>query len=225
MHLNPDEIIFWLFGVIKLNATIVYTWAIMLLMSVTAARITHSLATTMRRSRWQELMEILVMTINQQIATIGLRSPSKYIVFLGTFFLFMALASIGTIIPGYEAPTGSLSTLSALALCVFISVPALGIVSQGTTGYLKSYIKPTIIKLPFNIISEGYQTLTQVIRLLGNIMSSAMIIAILFAITPFFFPVVMMLLGLLSGMVQAYIFTVLATVYIAAAVRAKESNS
>ena len=134
MNLSPDEVIFWQFGVVKLNATIVYTWAIMLLMSIAAARMTRSLSTTMPRSRGQNVMEMLVTTINKHIAGVGLSHPEKYIAFLGTLFLFIAIASIGTIIPGYAPPTGSLSTTVALALCVFIAVPIFGIVDQGITG-------------------------------------------------------------------------------------------
>lgn len=225
MNLNPDEIIFWQFGVIKLNATIVYTWAIMLLMSITAALMTRSLSTTMPRSHWQNVMEMLVTTINKHIAGVGLPHPEKYIAFLGTLFLFIAIASIGTIIPGYAPPTCSLSTMVALALCVFIAVPIFGIADQGVTGYLKSYIRPTFIMLPLNILSEIYRTLTRAIRLLANRMSKAMIIATLFIITPLFFPAVMMWLGLLTGIVQAYIFSVLATSYIAAAVSTRETNT
>lgn len=225
MHLSPDELIFWQFGVIKLNATIVYTWALMLLMSLSAALITRALSTTMHRSRWQNLMEMIVTTINKQIAEIGLRHTERYIGFLGTLFLFVAISSICTIIPGYEPPTGSLSTTTALAFCVFIAVPVFGITDQGIKGYLKSYIEPTIIMLPFNIISEVSRTLALAVRLFGNMMSGAMIIAILLTITPFFFPIVMLLLGLLTGMVQAYIFSVLAAVYIAAGVRTRETNA
>lgn len=225
MNLSPDDVIFWQFGVIKLNATIVYTWAIMLLMSIAAARMTRSLSTTMPRSRGQNVMEMLVTTINKHIAGVGLSHPEKYIAFLGTLFLFIAIASIGTIIPGYAPPTGSLSTTVALALCVVIAVPAFGIADQGVTGYLKSYIRPPLIMLPFNMISEIYRTLIQVFRLLANRMSKAMIIAILFIITPLFFPAVVIWLGLLTGIVQAYIFSVLATVYIAAAVSTRETNA
>lgn len=225
MNLNPDEVIFWQFGVIKINATIVYTWAIMLLMSIAAACMTRSLSTTMPRSRGQNVMEMLVTTINKHIAGVGLSHPEKYLAFLGTLFLFIAIANIGTIIPGYVPPTGSLSTTVALALCVFIAVPIFGIADKGVTGYLKSYIRPTFIILPLNILSEIYRTLTRSIRLLVNRMSKAMIIAILFITTPLFFPAVMMWLGLLMGIVQAYIFSVLATVYIAAAVSTRETNT
>jgi F-type H+-transporting ATPase subunit a len=217
MRLSPDEIIFWQYGFIKLNATIVTTWGLMLVLVVGSTVITRNLSTGLKRSRWQNLLEIVVTTIVKQIEEVGLSHPHKYLSFLGTIFLFIALASLCTIIPGYEPPTGSLSTTVGLALCVFVAVPLFGIEEQGVGGYLKSYLKPTFIMLPFNIISEFSRTLALAVRLFGNMMSGAMILGILLTITPFIFPIVMSLLGLLTGMVQAYIFSILATVYIAAA--------
>ncbi len=221
MHLSPDQIVFWQQGFFKLNATILFTWALMLLLVVGSKLITRKLTSEHERSRWQNLLEIVVTGIQQQIAEVGLRNPRKYINFLGTLFLFVAAASLCTVIPGYEPPTGSLSTTAALALCVLVAVPMFGIEDQGVGGYLKSYVEPTFIMLPFNIISEVSRTLALAVRLFGNMMSGAMIIAILLTITPFIFPVVMTLLGLLTGMVQAYIFTILAAVYIAAATRTR----
>ena len=222
MRLSPDEMIFWQHGFIKLNGTIVFTWALMLALAVGSKLITRKLSTDLKRSPWQNLLEIVVTNIEKQIEEVGLHHPEKYIGFLGTLFLFVALASLCTIIPGYEPPTGSLSTTAALALCVFVAVPMFGIEEQGMTGYLKSYIEPTFIMLPFNIISELSRTLALAVRLFGNMMSGAMIIAILLTITPFIFPVFMTALGLLTGMVQAYIFSILAAVYIAAAARTRK---
>ncbi|ASF47118.1 F0F1 ATP synthase subunit A [Methylovulum psychrotolerans] len=217
MHLSPDEIIFWQYGFVKLNATIVYTWGLLLVLTVGAKLITCQLSTSLQRSRWQNFLEIIVTGIVQQIAEVGLRHPKNYLGFLGTLFLFIAAANLCTVIPGYEPPTGSLSTTVALALCVFVAVPWFGIENQGLRGYLKTFLEPTWIMLPFNIISELSRTLALAVRLFGNMMSGAMIIAILLTITPFLFPIVMTLLGLLTGMVQAYIFSILAAVYIAAA--------
>ena len=217
MRLSPDQMIFWQHGFFKLNATIVFTWALMLVLAVGAKLVTRNLSTERKRSRWQNLLEIVVTGIEKQIEDVGLQNPKKYIGFLGTLFLFVALAALCTIIPGYEPPTASLSTTAALALSVFLAVPLFGIEEQGLGGYLKSYTKPTFIMLPFNIISELSRTLALAVRLFGNMMSGAMIIGILLTITPFIFPVVMTALGLLTGMVQAYIFFILATVYIAAA--------
>jgi F-type H+-transporting ATPase subunit a len=222
MHLSPDEMIFWQYGFVKVNATIVFTWGLMAVLTVGSKLITRGFSTGLNRSRWQNLVEIIVTYIKKQIAEVGLSQPEKYIGFLGTLFLFLALASICTIIPGYRIPTGSLSTTTALALCVFVAVPFFGIEEQGVGNYLKSYAKPTFIMLPFNIISELSRTLALAVRLFGNMMSGAMIVAILLTITPFLFPIVMTALGLLTGMVQAYIFSILAAVYIAAATRVRK---
>ena len=222
MRLSPDQLIFWQRGVLKLNGTIAFTWGLMLVLAVGSKLITRKLSTDQNRSRWQNFLEIIVTGIEKQIEEVGLPHPEKYLGFLGTLFLFLATASVCTILPGYDPPTGSLSTTVALALCVFVAVPLFGIADQGVGGYLKSYIKPTVIMLPFNIISELSRTLALAVRLFGNMMSGAMIIAILLTITPFIFPIVMTLLGLLTGMVQAYIFSILAAVYIAAAIRTRK---
>jgi len=222
MRLSPDEMIFWQHGFLKLNGTIVFTWGLMLFLAVGSKLITRKLSTDLTRSRWQNLLEIVVTGIEQQIEDVGLSQPRKYMGFLGTLFLFVATASLGTVIPGFEPPTGSLSTTAALALCVMVAVPLFGIERQGMVAYLKSYLQPTVIMLPFNIISEVSRTLALAVRLFGNMMSGVMIIGILLSITPFIFPVVMTLLGLLTGMVQAYIFSILAAVYIAAATRVRK---
>jgi len=225
MRLSPDQLVFWQHGWITLNATIVFTWGLMLVLAIGAKLITRKLTTEHTRSRWQNLLEIIVTTITKQIGEVGLKKPRKYLSFLGTIFLFVAASALCTVIPGYESPTASLSTTAALALCVLVAVPLFGVGKRGFVGYLQSYVEPTFIMLPFNIISEVSRTLALAVRLFGNMMSGAMIIAILLTITPFIFPVVMTLLGLLTGMVQAYIFTILAAVYIAAATRAPEPTA
>ena len=219
MRLGPDQLIFWQHGLLKLNGTIVFTWALMAVLVFGSMLITRKLSTEHQRSRWQNLLEIIVTGITGQIREVGLKQPERYLAFLGTLFLFVAAAALATVIPGYEPPTGSLSTTVALSLCVFVAVPFYGIRKQGIGGYIKSYLQPTFIMLPFTIISEVSGTLALAVRLFGNMMSGAMIVGILLTITPFLFPVVMTLLGLLTGMVQAYIFSILAAVYLAAATR------
>jgi len=219
MRLSPDELIYWQHGVFKLNATIVSTWLVMLLLAIGSYLITRTLSHDHARSRWQNLLEIIVAGILNQGADVGLEKPRRYLSFLGTLFLFVATASILTIVPGYQPATGSLSTTTAFALCVLIAVPYYGIAQQGLGGYLHTYIQPTLIMFPFNVLSEVSRTVALAVRLFGNMMSGGMIIGILLTITPFVFPAVMMLMGLLTGMVQAYIFTILAAVYIAAATK------
>ncbi len=222
MHLSSDELLLWQHGFFRLNATIATTWLLMLALILCSWLITRNIAEKI--SRGQSLLEILVLGIRTQIEEVGLPFPDKYLGFLGTLFLFIAFSNLCTIIPGYEPPTGSLSTTAALALCVFVAVPVFGIRESGLSAYLSSYLKPSVAMLPFNVIGELSRTLALAIRLFGNMMSGSMIIAILLTVTPLLFPVAMNLLGLLTGLVQAYIFTILAAVYIAAATRARMEN-
>jgi F-type H+-transporting ATPase subunit a len=217
MRISPDQVIYWQHGFIKINSTIATTWGLMLLLVVGSWLAARGLSKGPKVSRWQSLLEMLILGIVGQIGDVGLREPRKYIGFLGTLFLFIAMSSLCTILPGYDPPTGSLSTTAALAICVFVAVPFFGILRRGLLAYLGSYMKPTFLMLPFNIISECSRTLALAVRLFGNMMSGAMILTILLSIAPLFFPVVMNVLGLLTGMVQAYIFSILASVYITAA--------
>jgi F-type H+-transporting ATPase subunit a len=204
MHLSTDQLLFWQHGFLKLNGTIVYTWGLMLVLAIGSRLITRRLSTGTAISGWQCVLEIIVLGMRKQIEEVGLRQPERYLGFVGTLFLFIALANLFTILPGYEPPTGSLSTTAALALCVFVAVPLYGIKERGLGGYLKSYVEPALA-----------------VRLFGNMMSGTMIISILLVVTPFVFPAAMSALGLLTGMVQAYIFSILALVYIAAATGTK----
>lgn len=220
MILNPDSIILWQVGAFGINATLAYTWGLMLLIVLGAWGITRKLSTDTHISHWQNLLEVLVTTMRDQIREVSHRDPGHHLPFVGTLFVFIAVANLFAIIPGYRPPTGSLSTTTALAICVFIAVPAYGIAEKGMLGYLRDYLRPTAFMLPFNVIGEVSRTIALAVRLYGNIMSGTMIVAILLSITPFLFPIVMQALGLLTGMIQAYIFAVLAMVYIASAATA-----
>jgi F-type H+-transporting ATPase subunit a len=222
MDLTSDQQILWQHGFIKLNGTIATTWVMMIAMAAGSKLVTRRLVAEGAITRWQGLLEIVVTSIEKQIEEVGLKQPDVYISFLGTLFLFVATAALCTVIPGFKPPTGSLSTTAALALSVFIAVPLFGIKQQGLGGYLKTYTEPTTIMLPFNIISELSRTLALAVRLFGNMMSGVMIVGILLTITPFLFPIMMTSLGLLTGMVQAYIFSILAGVYIAAATQVRK---
>ena len=218
MKLSPDESVFWAHGFISINLTIVMTWIIILLLSFASYLITRNLRADNKISLWQCFLEIIVTNINKQIEDIGLKHPEEYLGFIGTLFLFIITSNLFIIFPWYEPPTGSLSTTAALSICVFLAVPYFGIQKIGFLGYLKTYLQPTFIMLPFNLIGEITRTLALAVRLFGNIMSGELIVAILLSITPFLFPIVMKALGLLTGIVQAYIFSILATVYIASAI-------
>jgi F-type H+-transporting ATPase subunit a len=219
VNLSSDQQILWQHGFVNLNGTVITTWVLMIAMSLGAKLISRGLTSSGTMSRWQAILEIIVISLQKEIKEVGLEQPEEYLPFLGTLFLFLATANFLTVIPLYKPPTGSLSTTAALALCVFIAAPFFGIRKQGLWGYLKTYTTPTFLMLPFNILSEVSRTLALAVRLFGNMMSGVMIIGILLTITPFIFPIIMTALGLLTGMVQAYIFTILAAVYIAAATR------
>lgn len=219
MDISPDAIVLWRWGVIHLNVTIVFTWLVMAILTVGSWLVTRNLPAETRLSRGQNLLETVVAGLSDQIREISGEEGRQYLPFVGTLFLFVALSNLLAIVPGFQAPTGSLSTTAALALTVFVAVPVFGIMQQGVMGYLRQYLQPTPLMLPFNIIGELSRTMALAVRLFGNVMSGAMIGAILLSIIPFFFPVVMQLLGLLTGLIQAYIFAVLAMVYIASATR------
>jgi F-type H+-transporting ATPase subunit a len=220
VRISPDSEVLWQWGELPINATIAYTWLVMAVLSIGSALITRRLTDETAMSRWQNLLEVLVTGMDEQIRAVARHAPGPYLPFIGTLFLFVAMANLLAIVPGYEAPTGSLSTTTALALCVFLAVPLYGIGQQGLRGYLRHYVTPSIWMLPFNVIGELSRTIALAVRLYGNIMSGTVIIAILLGFVPFFFPILLQLLGLLTGMIQAYIFAVLAMVYIASAAAA-----
>lgn len=217
MKLSPDESIYFEYKYVVINGTLVWTWVVMAALVLISYFVTRRLKSDYKISKWQCVLEMIVVGMNNQIREIGLKKPERYIGFLGSIFLFIAVSNLGILFPFYEPPTGSLSTTVALALTVFIAVPYYGIRQTGIKKYLKTYIEPTFIMLPINIVSELSRTMALAIRLFGNIMSGGVIVSILLSITPLFFPVIMNALGMLTGLVQAYIFGVLATVYIAAA--------
>ncbi len=217
MRLSPDEIVLWQWGFAKLNATIVYTWAVMVLLLVVSWLATRRLTSDAQMSRWQNLLEVIVGGIRAQVREMTRHDPMRYLPFVGTLFLFIALSNLLAVVPGFLPPTGSWSTTAALALCVFVAVPVYGIAQRGVLGYLKSYIQPTPFMVLFNIIGEVMRTVSLAVRLFGNVMSGTVIGAILLIVAAWVFPIFMQLLGLVTGLIQAYIFAMLAMVYIASA--------
>ncbi len=220
MRISPDTMVLFQWGPVSLNATILFTWGVMALMVLGSYLVTRRLSAETRLSRWQNFIEILVNGMRHEIGEISGQVPGRYLPFVGTLFLFIAVSNLLSIVPGYHPPTGSLSTTGALAICVFVAIPLYGITQQGFTSYFKQYIKPSVFMLPFNIMGELSRTLALAVRLFGNVMSGTMIAAILLAIAPLIFPLIMQALGLLIGLIQAYIFAILAMVYITAATRA-----
>ncbi|WP_299872892.1 F0F1 ATP synthase subunit A [uncultured Cocleimonas sp.] len=222
MNITPDQTVYWQWEWLHINATIVFTWVVMILLVGGSWLITRKLTIEAEIPRWQNMLEVVVTTINDQIRDVSGQDASRFLPFIGTLFLYILTSNLLELIPGFVAPTGSLSTTTALAISVFVAVPLFGIASDGIGGYLKQYVQPTFLMLPFNIIGELTRTISLAVRLYGNIMSGTVIVGILLSLTPFFFPLVMQLLGLITGTVQAYIFAMLAMVYIASATAAHE---
>lgn len=224
MTISPDSIIVWEAGPVRITATLVFTWLVMAILTLGSWLVTRRLTTDTAVPWGQNLLEIIVDGIRGQIREVTQQEPDRYLPFIGTLFLFIAVSNTLAIVPGFWPPTGSLSTTAALALCVFVAVPMFGIADRGVTGYLRTYVQPTVLLLPFNVLGELTRTVALAVRLFGNAMSGTMIAATVLAIAPLFFPIVMSALGLLIGLIQAYIFSILALVFIASATRAHQGH-
>lgn len=224
MDINSSEIIYFQWGIVSITATLVFTWITMAILALGAYFLTRNLKSTTRISKRQNVMEALFSMIYTQINEISPNNAEKILPFAGTLFIFILTSVLLSVIPGFIAPTGSLNTTIALALCVFFAVPVYGVASQGVKNYLKQYLKPTWIMLPFNIISEFSRAVSLAVRLYGNMMSSSITVGILITIVPLLFPIVLQLLGLLTGVIQAYIFAVLSVVYISAAIKNQDNS-
>ena len=216
--MSPDQVVYAQWGVVSINATLVYTWVTIALIALVVHLVTRKVVISGKRTRGQQFLEWAVESIREEIGQAMNRDPRPYLPFIAGLFLFIAVSNVLSVVPGYVSPTASLSTTAALALCVFLAVPVFGMTSIGIKRYLKSYFEPFWLMFPFNIIGELSRTLALAVRLFGNMMSAGKVAAILLAITPLLFPIIMNLFGLLTGLVQAYIFAILATVYIASAV-------
>jgi F-type H+-transporting ATPase subunit a len=224
MELSPDAIVYWQWGPVVINATLVFTWLVMTILVIGSWLITRNLSSGTEISRFQVALETVVDLIQNQIRDISQQDPGPFLPFIGTLFIFISFSNLMGVVPFIEAPTTSLSTTAALAICVFVAVPVFGITQEGWRAYLKHYLEPTPIMAPFHVISEISRTFALAVRLFGNMMSGSLIVGILLSIVPLFFPIVLNALELLIGQIQAYIFAVLAMVYIASAINAQREE-
>ncbi len=215
-HASPltSTVLFHL-GPAAISRPAVTTWAIMLALTGACWLMTRRLQK--RPGGRQAALEIVVTGIEQQIGEIVRKDARPFLPLLGTLFLFLVTANLSGLLPGVEAPTGKLETPAALALIVFLSVHYYGVRARGFRGYLASFAEPKLIMLPLNILSEITRTFSLMLRLFGNIMSGEFVIALVVALAGLFVPIPLMALEILVGLVQAYIFTVLAAVFIGAA--------
>jgi len=203
-------------GPIAVTRPVVTTWAIMAALTLTAWLVTQRL--NQSPDRRQAAIEGIVNGVAEQIAEVIRGDARALLPLVGTLFIFLVAANLSGVLPGVEAPTAKLETPAALAVIVFFSVHYFGIRAQGLRGYLASFAKPKFIMLPLNVLSEVTRTFSLMVRLFGNIMSGEFIIALVMALAGLFVPIPFMALEILLGLVQAYIFTVLATVFIGAAI-------
>jgi F-type H+-transporting ATPase subunit a len=207
----------WLqLGPVPITAPVATTWGIIVLLSAAAFVTTRRLE--LRPGRRQAVLEIVIGAIEQQIGEAMQTDPRRFLPLLGTLFIFVAVANLSVMLPGIRPPTAHLETAAALALIVFLSTQYYGIRERGVGGYLRSFAKPTLLMLPLNLLAEVTRTFSLMVRLFGNIMSGEFVIGIVVALAGLFVPVPLIALELLTGLVQAYIFTILAAVFIAAAI-------
>ncbi|MGE5270175.1 MAG: F0F1 ATP synthase subunit A [Thiohalocapsa sp.] len=205
-------------GPLAVTRPVVTTWAIIAVLALSAQALTRRLS--IHPGRCQAAVEAVVAAIIAQIEGVIGKDARPFLPLLGTLLIFLVAANLSGVLPGVEAPTGKPETPAALALIVFVAVHAYGVRARGLFGYLASFAKPKLIMLPLNILSEVTRTFSMIVRLFGNVMSGEFVIALVVALAGLFVPVPLMALEILVGVVQAYIFFILATVFIAAAVDA-----
>lgn len=215
MTLNPlqPEILFTL-GPIAISRAVATTW--LLIAALTIASWLGLRHAQLRPNPVQTVFETLVLAIKGQIEEVLRRDATPYLPLLGTLFIFIVVSNLSGTIPGLKAPTARLETAAALAAIVFFSVHYFGIRARGLKGYLAHYTRPSILLLPLNVLEEFTRVFSLMVRLFGNIMSHELIIAIIVSLAGLFVPIPFMILGLLIGIIQAYIFTILAAVFIGA---------
>ncbi len=209
-------------GPVPITRPVVTTWVIMALLAAGSALLTRRLAPVPGRS--QTVLELLVEGIESQIEDVIHEHGRLLLPLLGTLFIFLVCANLSGLLPAVQAPTSRIETPAALALIVFFAVHYFGVRAQGFKGYLASFAQPKLIMLPLNVVSEITRTFSLMVRLFGNIMSGEFLIGLVLALAGLFVPIPLMALELLVGFVQAYIFTVLATVFIGAAAGGTEQG-
>jgi F-type H+-transporting ATPase subunit a len=214
------EILFNL-GPAPISRAVVTTWAIMFV--VTAVAWLGMRQARVHAGPFQTVLEIVVETLEKQIHEIIRRDPWPYLPLLGSLFIFLIFANFTTVVPGMKPPTGRIETPAALAAIVFLSVHYFGVRSRGLREYAGRYTKPNVLLLPLNVLSEITRTFSLMVRLFGNIMSHELVLAIVVFLAGLLLPIPFMLLGIMIGIIQAYIFTVLAAVFIGAAVGSVEA--
>lgn len=213
MFENYDTLIVFHLLDVPINVTIFSSWIVMAVLMIFSFLATRFLSDDIQTSRWQTLMEMVVVWLRKEIKDTSNDNPAKYLGLGIGLFMFILVSNFLTIFPWFQPPTASLSTTIAFALVVFCAIPYHAVQNAGILGYLKKFIDPSPIMLPMNLFSEFASTFSMALRLYGNMLSGVMFASILTSFVPLLLPLSMQVLGLLTGSIQAYIFALLAIVY------------
>lgn len=217
-----ESVTLFYLGPLPVSRAVVTTWAIIVVLGLVCWAGTRKMSA--RPGRLQTVLEAVVLLLGNQIRDIVRRDPKPFLPLIGTLFIFIATANLSALLPGVKPPTASIETPAALALIVFFSVHAYGIRARGVRRYFKSYLEPNSLMLPLNVLSEVTRTFSLTIRLFGNVMSHELIVGIVISLAGLVVPIPFMALTILIGLIQAYIFTILATVFVGAAAGAVEKG-
>ena len=210
-----EHVVLFHVGPVPISEPVVVTWLIMAGLGLFAFLSTRKLA--ILPSKTQTVLELFVTVLDDQIRETMRRDPAPFRPLIGTLLLFVLFANWMSLIPGIEPPTAHIETDAALALWVFVATIAFGISGRGLRGYLDTFVEPSWVMMPLNLIEQITRTFSLIIRLFGNVMSGVFVVGIVLSLAGLFVPIPLMALDLLTGAVQAYIFAILATVFIGAA--------
>ncbi|MCK5443996.1 MAG: F0F1 ATP synthase subunit A [Rhodospirillaceae bacterium] len=210
-------------GLVPITPPVATTWVIIAVLFFVSFLSTRRLSVE-HPGRWQTVLEGLILILKEQIAAVTRRDPELFLPLIGTLFIFILTANLTMLIPNVDAPTAYIETPAALALIVYFAAHAYGISIKGLKAYLKGYTKPNIIMLPLNILSELTRTFALMVRLFGNIMSHELVVAVVVSLAAFLVPIPFMALAVLISLIQAFIFTILAAVFLGAATSISDSQ-
>lgn len=207
-------------GPVQLTNTVITTWVVMAIIGCFAWLVTRRLQ--IHPGRLQTLVEAIVSVIEESIHDIAPQHVQQIMPFIGTLWVFIVIANLIGLIPGMHSPTRDLSATAAIAFLVFLSVHWYGIRIQGLKNYLLHYLKPSLLLLPFNLISEVTRTIALAVRLFGNMMSLEMVALLILMVAGFLVPVPILMLHIVEALVQAYIFGMLALIYVAGGLQSQQ---
>ena len=210
-------------GPVPITEAVVATWAIMALLTLGGFLVTRQLSVV--PSRTQAAFELVVDMVDGQIRDTMQAEPTPYRAFIGTLFAFIFVANWSSLVPGVQPPTAHLETDAALALLVFLAVIWFGVRAGGVRGYLATFASPSVLMVPLNFIESITRTFSLLVRLFGNVMSGVFVVGIVLSLAGLLVPIPLMALDLLTGAVQAYIFAILAMVFIAGAIGEVKSKA